>query len=235
MRSCATGMQGAVTPARHAACASVATPWVFDFVPSPAALDAALKRLLDVTLTLVLLLPALPVLFLAALFIRLTSRGPVLFVQPRVGRRAVEFSMYKLRTMVAGAERMEAGIARGEASTFLKVRNDARVTAVGRVMRKLSIDELPQLFNVLRGDMSLVGPRPLLRCDLEKLPPAARARRFLVKPGITGLWQVSGRSDCSDEERVRLDQEYVERWTPWLDLVILARTIPAVLLMRGAS
>ena len=169
------------------------------------------------------------------LLIRLTSRGPVVFVQQRIGQGTSEFAMFKLRTMVADAERLEDRIARDEASTFLKVHNDSRITRVGRLLRQLSIDELPQLLNVLRGDMSLVGPRPLLRCDLAKLPPAARARRFLVKPGITGLWQVSGRSDCSDAERVRLDQEYVERWSPWLDVVILARTVPAVLLMRGAS
>ena len=215
--------------------ATAAAPWTFDFVPSPPAAAAALKRGLDVAFTIALLLLTSPVLLAAMLVIRLGSRGPVFFVQQRVGLRAAEFSMFKLRTMVANAERLENSMARGEASAFLKVRHDPRITPVGRLLRKLSIDELPQLFNVLRGDMSLVGPRPLLRCDLQNLPPAARARRFLMKPGITGLWQVSGRSDCSDEERVRLDQEYVERWTPWLDLVILARTVPAVLLMRGAS
>jgi len=217
------------------ACATAASPWDFDFVPAPAALDAALKRGIDIMLALFLLLLASPLLLLAMLSIRLGSRGPVVFVQRRIGLRGSEFSMYKLRTMVADAERREDDMARDTAAIFLKVRNDPRVTPTGRILRKLSIDELPQLFNVLRGDMSLVGPRPLLRCDLQKLTPAARARRFLVKPGITGLWQVSGRSNCSDEERVRLDQEYVERWTPWLDLVILTRTLPAVLLMRGAS
>ncbi len=210
-------------------------PWAFDFVPSPAALDAALKRALDVLLAAALLTALAPVLAVAILLIRLTSRGDPIFVQPRIGLHGEEFSMLKLRTMVYGADRLEDRLARREAGPFLKIRNDPRVTPVGRVLRRLSIDELPQLVNVLKGDMSLVGPRPLLRCDVAKLASAARKRRFLVKPGITGLWQVSGRSACSGEERVRLDQEYVDRWTPWLDFEILVRTVPAVLSMRGAS
>jgi lipopolysaccharide/colanic/teichoic acid biosynthesis glycosyltransferase len=211
------------------------SPWSFEFVPSPTAIEAAVKRGMDVVLALTALLLVAPVLAIAALLVRLTSPGGVLFVQPRIGVHGTEFPMYKLRTMVAGADRLEAELADSEASPFLKVRNDPRITPVGRVLRKLSIDELPQLINVLRGEMSLVGPRPLLRCDVQKMPRVARQRRFSVKPGITGLWQVSGRSDCSDEERIRLDHEYVDRWSPLLDVVILLRTVPAVLAMRGAS
>ncbi len=211
------------------------SPWTFEFVRSPTTLEAAAKRCVDLVVSLLALLLTVPILLVAAALIWLTSPGGVLFVQRRVGLHGEEFFIYKLRTMVADADRQETELVSTAESTFLKVQNDPRVTPVGRVLRKLSIDELPQLVNVLRGEMSLVGPRPLVPTEVLKMPRAARQRRFAVKPGITGLWQVSGRSACSDEDRIRLDHEYVERWTPLLDLQILVWTIPAVLAMRGAS
>lgn len=195
----------------------------------------ALRRTLDVVLAVLFLALASPLLLLGMLLIRLTSRGPAIFLQARVGHQGRVFRMYKLRTMVDGADRVEDDLAEAcLGRTFLKVQNDPRTTRVGRLLRKLSIDELPQLYNVLRGEMSLVGPRPLLLCDFRKFPRREQMRRFSVKPGITGLWQVSGRSACSDDERVRLDLAYVDRRCLWLDLAILARTLPAVISARGA-
>ena len=143
--------------------------------------------------------------------------------------RGEKFLIFKLRTMGNGGSPPVLGN-----RVFEKPRNDERVTPLGSVLRKLSVDELPQLFNVLRGDMSLVGPRPLLLRDMDRFPPGRPMRRFEVKPGITGLWQVSGRSLLSDEERIRLDIEYAERWNLWLDIEILLRTPMAVITGRGA-
>lgn len=215
------------------------------FTWNPAALPAAerrwergfrraVKRLLDLALGSLLLVAAVPVLFAAVAAIRLTSRGPVLFVQPRIGHRCRRFSMYKLRTMVDGAELEEAALAR-PGKVFFKLDDDPRITPVGRLLRRFSIDELPQVLNVLRGDMSLVGPRPLLVSDLARFPEARQRVRFSMKPGLTGLWQVSGRSLLSDDERIRLDEEYVRRWSLAGDLAILARTPAAVLSGRGAT
>ena len=202
----------------------------------PRPFSRALKRPLDVVLASLLLLLTGPILLAAMVLIRLTSRGPALFVQTRIGHRCERFSMLKLRTMVDGAEARERELVRSRPGrTFFKLDDDPRITPVGRVLRKLSIDELPQLVNVLRGDMSLVGPRPLLVSDFEKFPRSRQQRRFAVKPGITGLWQVRGRSLLDDAERIRLDCEYVDRWSLALDLEILARTLPAVLSTRGAT
>lgn len=196
----------------------------------------AVKRLLDVVLAMTLLGATAPILLLAVLTVRLTSRGPAFFVHERVGYRCRRFSMVKLRTMVQGAEREEARLAAANGGRiFFKLEHDPRVTRVGRLLRRLSLDELPQLLNVLRGDMSLVGPRPLLISDLRSFPAYRQQRRFAMKPGLTGLWQVSGRSLLSDEERIRLDDEYVRHWSLRLDLAILARTPAAVLSGRGAT
>jgi len=196
----------------------------------------AVKRVLDVVLALTLLGATFPILLLAVLAVRLTSRGPALFVHDRIGYRCQRFSMVKLRTMVQGAEREEPRLAAANGGKiFFKLEHDPRITRVGRVLRRYSLDELPQLFNVLRGDMSLVGPRPLLVSDLRNFPLYRQQRRFAMKPGLTGLWQVSGRSLLSDEERMRLDDEYVRRWSVRLDAKILARTPAAVLSGRGAT
>jgi lipopolysaccharide/colanic/teichoic acid biosynthesis glycosyltransferase len=193
------------------------------------------KRVIDITLAGVLLVLTLPVMALVAFLIKCTSRGSIIFRQSRVGSHGREFTMYKFRTMRPDAASQEERLAKLNGDrVFLKIEGDSRVTTVGRVLRKYSLDELPQLINVLKGDMSLVGPRPLLLTDMEKFPRGHWARRFTMPPGITGLWQVSGRSLCSDDERMRLDLEYVDRWSLWLDLWILLQTPAVVMLARGA-
>jgi exopolysaccharide biosynthesis polyprenyl glycosylphosphotransferase len=196
---------------------------------------AVAKRTFDVTVSGVGLTLFAPLLFAVALLIKGGSRGPVFFKQHRVGRDGELFRMVKFRTMVHNAEAMRNELlAQNEASgPLFKIRNDPRVTAVGRVLRKLSLDEIPQLWNVLRGDMSLVGPRPALEEEMAGWPADYQAR-LRVRPGITGMWQVSGRSDVSFEEYTRLDLYYVDNWTLWADVAILAKTVPAVLLRRGA-
>jgi len=193
------------------------------------------KRLVDLAFALLLFLLLLPLMLLVALAIKLDSRGPILYVDRRVGVGEREFGMLKFRTMVAdAAERQEELEVANEATGALfKIRDDPRVTRVGRVLRRLSLDELPQLINVLRGQMSLVGPRPLPVRDYELLEDWHRAR-YLVLPGMTGLWQISGRSGLGFDDLVRLDFAYLENWSIWLDISIIARTIPAVLMGRGA-
>jgi lipopolysaccharide/colanic/teichoic acid biosynthesis glycosyltransferase len=163
-----------------------------------------------------------PVLGLAALAVKLEDGGPVLYRQRRVGKDGVEFELLKLRTMVVGAERQGAG--------FAVDRNDPRITRVGRILRRLSVDELPQLWNVLRGEMSLIGPRPTLRYQVEAYTDRQR-RRLEVKPGLTGWAQIHGRAEVSWDDRIELDVWYVEHRSPRVDLKILART-PAAL-FRG--
>ena len=212
--------------------------WVPPGLRSWDPVGAFIKRSMDLLLGSLFLLLFAPVLLAAMLAVKATSPGPALFVQKRIGYRARRFRMLKLRTMRHGAEHLEEELARRQqrdGRVFLKLADDPRVTPLGRFLRKTSLDELPQLWNVLRGDMSLVGPRPLLLTDFRKFPKREQMRRFAMKPGITGLWQVSGRSRVSDAERIRLDLEYVDRWTPGLDLEILARTIPVVLSTEGAT
>ncbi len=201
---------------------------------TPAA-TSHLKRVLDVLLSAGLLVLLAPLLGLIALAIKLTSPGRVLFFQRRIGYRCEVFNMLKFRTMRDGSDKMEDQLAdASHGRTFLKIENDPRVTPLGRWLRISSLDELPQLFNVLRGDMSLVGPRPILLCDFRKFPRGHQMRRFAVKPGITGLWQISGRSLCTDQERMRFDLVYVDAWSRSLDVTILARTVPVVLSGKGA-
>jgi lipopolysaccharide/colanic/teichoic acid biosynthesis glycosyltransferase len=195
--------------------------------------ELALKRAVDLVLGALLLVIAAPVLLLLAALVRATSRGPAFFAQTRVGWRGERFRMLKLRTMTDGAEQFEEELEDGD-SMFFKAHSDTRVTRVGRFLRRSSLDELPQLVNVLRGEMSLVGPRPLLERDFARYPRGRQLRRFGMRPGMTGLWQVSGRSLLSDQERLRLDLFYVERWHLALDAEILLRTIPAALSGRGA-
>lgn len=193
-----------------------------------------LKRALDVSASVVGVIILSPVLAFLAISIRLSSVGPILFRQTRIGRGGHEFTMLKFRSMVTNAEdllenlhreRRESGIDSGNEVLF-KMRNDPRVTPIGRIMRKFSLDELPQFFNVIGGSMSLVGPRPPLPSEVEQYATHVH-RRFLVKPGITGLWQVSGRSTLSWEETVRLDLSYVENWSLLGDVAILAKTFKA--------
>lgn len=196
--------------------------------------DAA-KRTLDVVGAAALILLASPVMLLVALAIAAEDRGPVFFRQERLGRGGAPFRIWKFRSMRTDAASVQATLADGNDSDGLlfKLRRDPRVTRVGKLLRRTSLDELPQLFNVLTGQMSLVGPRPLPVLDRD-LYVGRAALRFDVRPGITGLWQVSGRSTLGWEDAVRLDSEYVLSRTLGLDLRILARTLPAVVRGTGA-
>jgi exopolysaccharide biosynthesis polyprenyl glycosylphosphotransferase len=194
------------------------------------------KRLIDLVLSCTLLIAGAPLFLLAALLIKLDSRGPVFFSQERMGYNKRRFMMVKFRTMVTDAEARMAEIEHlnEKDGPIFKIKNDPRITRVGRVLRKFSIDELPQLFNVLMGDMSLVGPRPLSIRDALNLEESRQKRRFSVKPGLTCLWQISGRSNLSFDEWVDLDLEYIDGWSLHLDWWILLKTIPAVISARGA-
>jgi lipopolysaccharide/colanic/teichoic acid biosynthesis glycosyltransferase len=195
-------------------------------------------RALDLVATAAILIVLAPLMLLIALVVKLDSPGPVLFRQHRVGRDRRPFMVAKFRTMQHGADHdvhrdymltlIEAG------TPAPKLAGDARITAVGGFLRRTSLDELPQLWNILRGEMSLVGPRPPIPYEVEHYPPHWFAR-FAVKPGLTGLWQVSGRSEVSLEEMIELDTEYVKRRSLWLNIWILLRTLPAVLTARGAG
>ncbi|WP_343045033.1 sugar transferase [Pseudarthrobacter oxydans] len=193
------------------------------------------KRLFDVTVSAGLILLATPAMVLVAVLIKLDSRGPILFRQERVGIEGKLFRMLKFRSMVVDAESKLTALAeKNEGSgPLFKMKNDPRVTRVGRTLRRFSVDELPQLFNVLGGSMSLVGPRPPLPREVEAYESDVR-RRLLVKPGVTGLWQVSGRSNLSWQDSVRLDLYYVENWSLAGDLVIILRTVRAVFHSTGA-
>ncbi|MGZ8867432.1 MAG: sugar transferase [Thermoanaerobaculia bacterium] len=195
---------------------------------------AAAKRAIDLLGSTILITLLAPLILLIIFLVKVTSPGPIIFRQHRIGFRSHEFDMYKFRTMHDGAHLKEKELAAQAGGSFLKLENDSRVTKVGGFLRKYSLDELPQLFNVLQGTMSLVGPRPLLKSDLHKLPRRSALRRFATPPGITGLWQVSGRSSCTEQERLQLDREYVDRWSISLDLKILIRTITVVVTGRGA-
>lgn len=193
------------------------------------------KRLFDVTVSGFLILALAPVMCMVALLVKLDSRGPVLFKQQRIGIEGTPFNMVKFRSMVVDAEkRLSALESQNEGSGVLfKMKHDPRVTRIGGVLRRYSLDELPQLFNILAGSMSLVGPRPPLPREVEVYEQDVR-RRLLVKPGLTGLWQVSGRSNLSWQDSVRLDLYYVENWSLAGDLVIILRTIRAVFHSTGA-
>ena len=184
-----------------------------------------MKRFFDLATSALALLVSSPILAGSAAAIVLEDRGPVLYRQRRVGKDGVEFELLKLRTMVVGAETIGAGLAVNE--------GDPRITKVGAVLRRLSLDELPQLLNVLNGTMSLVAPRPHLAAEVARMPQEAQ-RRSTVKPGLTGLWQINGRSNLGADEAVRLDIRYVDTWSLKLDLLILLGTIPAVVTARGA-
>jgi exopolysaccharide biosynthesis polyprenyl glycosylphosphotransferase len=225
----------------------LAEPSVRNAVPAtvqstdPRNLHRVAKRCLDAVLAALLILVLLPVFAVVAVMVRLSSPGPIIFAQERIGKNGRPFTLYKFRTMRrdsdpaihrAYMQALMAGRARPEGDAF-KLRNDPRLIPVGRILRRSSLDELPQLFNVLRGDMSLVGPRPALRYEVELYSPLER-RRLSVKPGLTGLWQVSGRSRLTFVEMVALDLAYIDGWSLWRDLKIIARTPVAVAFGRGA-
>jgi exopolysaccharide biosynthesis polyprenyl glycosylphosphotransferase len=197
--------------------------------------DYAMKRSFDVVGASLLLVFLSPVLLAISVAVKLSSRGPVIYRSVRPGIGGAPFDCLKFRTMHDDADQRQADLeSLNEAGgPIFKIRDDPRMTRVGRLLRRFSLDELPQLVNVLRGQMSLVGPRPLPLRDFEQLEPWHK-KRYLVLPGITGLWQVSGRSDLDFDDLVRLDFLYLERWSPFLDLAILAKTIPAVITRKGA-
>ena len=196
------------------------------------------KRLVDLVISLAALNVLIPVFLCFAAAIRIDSPGPALFTQVRSGRRGRTFTMLKFRSMVTNA-----AMRQNELQAFnimsgpvFKVENDPRITELGRFLRRTSLDELPQLWNVLLGDMSLVGPRPLPVYETERFENLAHRRRLSVKPGITGLWQIKGRNEVKQfEDWVKLDLEYIDNWSIWLDLKILLETIPIVLQGLGAK
>jgi exopolysaccharide biosynthesis polyprenyl glycosylphosphotransferase len=195
------------------------------------------KRVVDIVFSLGMIILLLPLFLLTAALIRLTSRGAAVFVQKRLGLNKRHFGIYKFRTMVVDAEKRMKEIEHLNEVTgpVFKIKNDPRITPLGRFLRKTSIDELPQLFNVLKGDMSLVGPRPLPIRDYEGFNEDWQRRRFSVRPGITCLWQIGGRSSISFEKWMELDLQYIDKWSLKLDLEILVKTIPAVLKGSGAA
>jgi exopolysaccharide biosynthesis polyprenyl glycosylphosphotransferase len=203
--------------------------------PALAGIDWAAKRVFDLVVSAAVILLGLPLWLLIAAAIKVDTRGPVLYRDRRVGLGEREFRMLKFRTMHAdAAERQPLLEAANEADgPLFKLRDDPRVTRVGRLLRRFSLDEIPQVLNVLRGEMSLVGPRPLPMRDYEQLEPWHR-KRYLVLPGMTGLWQIGGRSNLSFDDLVRLDFYYLDNWSIWLDVSILLKTVPAVLARRGA-
>jgi len=212
-----------------------AIPMISFSATAEGSLGMAVKGMLDFGGALVLIVFLSPVLLACAVAVRFSSTGPILFRQRRCGLNGREFVMYKFRSMVDGAEEMKSSLAaHNEADgPVFKIADDPRATRVGRFMRRMSLDELPQLFNVLKGEMSLVGPRPPLQCEVESYEDW-QLRRLSMRPGLTGLWQVSGRSTTGFGEWIKLDLQYIDRWSLALDFKILALTIPAVLSGRGA-
>jgi lipopolysaccharide/colanic/teichoic acid biosynthesis glycosyltransferase len=194
-----------------------------------------MKRALDVSLSALILLVAAPFLVLIAAAIKLESKGPVFFKQRRVGREGEPFELIKFRTMVVDAEDQTEELFTESADVhWLKLDHDPRITRMGRFLRLTSLDELPQLWNILRGDMSLVGPRPLIEAEDRQIAGWARSRLELT-PGLTGLWQVLGRTNIPFEEMVKLDYMYVTNWSLWSDVRLILRTLPAVVTRRGAN
>jgi len=195
------------------------------------------KRLLDIVISSILLVLLAPMFLIVAILIKLDSPGPVFFVQERVGLNKRKFPMYKFRSMVADAEQRQAELesANEADGPIFKIKDDPRFTRLGKFLRKASIDEVPQLINVLKSDMSLVGPRPLALRDFSRLEEDWLRRRFSVRPGITCLWQINGRSSVSFQEWMKFDMHYIDHWSLSLDLEILAKTIPAVVKGSGAA
>jgi exopolysaccharide biosynthesis polyprenyl glycosylphosphotransferase len=223
-------------------------PINLDEAKGPKRVELAFKRGVDILGAIIGLILFSPIMFITALTIRLTSPGPVIFKQSRFGKKGTRFLFYKFRSMYwnvddeihrdyitnlieGNLEEINEG---DEGTPLYKMKSDPRVTPVGRIIRKTSIDELPQLFNVLKGEMSLVGPRPPIPYEVEKYEPWHLRRILEVKPGITGLWQVDGRSKTSFDDMVRMDLRYVQNWSLWLDIKILLKTVRAVIRPNGA-
>jgi exopolysaccharide production protein ExoY len=196
------------------------------------------KRLLDILISSIALLAFSPLFLFVALLLKIVDPGPIFFRQTRIGFSSSRFGCLKFRTMVADGDAVLARHLHAcpEAATewaeTRKLKNDPRITALGQILRQLSLDELPQLWNVLRGDMSIVGPRPIVVDEIKMYGPSA-GHYLLTRPGLTGAWQVSGRNDVSYERRVLLDRDYVENWSLWRDLKIIVKTVPVVIAARG--
>jgi exopolysaccharide production protein ExoY len=196
------------------------------------------KRLLDIFVSSSALLAFAPLFFLVALLLKVSDRGAILYRQPRVGFRSSTFGCLKFRTMVMDGDAILARYLRDnpeaakEWAETRKLKRDPRVTAIGQVLRQTSLDELPQLWNILRGDMSIVGPRPVVVEEITMYGPSA-GHYLLTRPGLTGAWQVSGRNDVSYERRVSLDRDYVENWSFWNDIKIIAKTVPVLITAKG--
>ncbi len=204
-------------------------------VPHLSMYELAVKRMIDIAISLVAVLVLIPLAAVVAVAIKLDSRGPVLFKQARVGRNGRLFTLYKFRSMHENADQIKQSLGHmneAEGPVF-KIKRDPRITKIGAFIRKFSLDELPQFMNVLSGEMSLVGPRPPLPQEVERYTDYQRGR-LAVKPGLTCLWQVQGRSSVSFDRWVELDLEYIRRQSLWLDLTIMLKTIPAVLKGTGA-
>ena len=224
-------------PTARAASTALAFEHASDFAASA---DNAIKRMCDIIASLIGIILLTPVWIIVAVMVRLHDGGPAFFKQERVGLDGTTFTMFKFRTMHVDAEAMKASLAEANEadasagnSVMFKMANDPRVTRIGAFLRKTSIDELPQLFNVLRGDMSLVGPRPPLPSEVAQYEPRVMGK-FAVRPGITGLWQISGRSNLSWDETVHLDLSYAQHRSLTLDAWIVLQTIPALLRHEGA-
>jgi len=210
---------------------------VIDFYTSPK-MDYRLmiKRIMDVSISLVVLIAFSPLFLVIAFLIKVTSKGPILYIQQRVGYNGRYFNLLKFRTMIQGAEEMKESLAELNEmdGPIFKIKNDPRLTKIGRFLRKTSIDEIPQLINVLMGDMSLVGPRPPVPSEVSQYVFLDR-RRLSMRPGITCLWQAGGRNLIDFNEWMELDRQYIDNWSLWLDVKILAQTVPAVLRGSGAT
>ena len=223
-------------------------PLDIDETAKPRRLQYVLKRMIDIMGSLVGIMLSLPVIFFTAITVKTTSPGPIIFKQTRMGMKGNRFAFYKFRSMYSNSDdqvhrQYVTDLIQGNlkkinqgsgAKPIYKMKTDPRITKVGRILRKTSIDELPQFFNVLKGDMSLVGPRPPLPYEVEKYEPWHLRRILEVKPGITGLWQVDGRSQTSFNDMVRMDMRYVRNWSLWLDVEILLKTVKAVVHSNGA-
>lgn len=213
------------------------TSWMTHYAPPANGWATVGKRILDLLFASLAIVATTPIVLVAALLIKVTSPGPVFFKQERIGQNKRQFAVYKLRTMIVDAEDLQPRIEHlNEAKgPVFKIKDDPRITPIGRFLRRSSIDELPQLINVLKGEMSLVGPRPLPLRDYAGFNEDWHRRRFSVPPGITCLWQINGRSSVPFEKWMELDMEYIDKWSLWLDLQILAKTIPVVLRGSGAA
>jgi exopolysaccharide biosynthesis polyprenyl glycosylphosphotransferase len=211
-------------------------PLIMHYTGAMGGWQVGIKRIIDFVLSSFLLLLLSPLFMLTAILIKLDSPGGVFFIQERVGLNKRSFRLYKFRTMADGADKQQDKLeVLNEASgPVFKIKNDPRITTIGKFLRKTSLDELPQLINVLKGDMSMVGPRPLPLRDYKGFDKVWHNRRFSVLPGMTCLWQIQGRSTIGFEKWMDLDLQYIDQWSLWLDISVLIRTIPSILKGKGA-